>query len=199
MKKLCSMLPKYLALHGLAIAIISINPVSSKAQINKNSHFITTAEAIDTLFRTVEKNLANTAEAMPADKYQFAPTMGEFKGVRTFGQQLKHLSATNFILGAAALGENPPADAGDEMGPDTVRTKAEITNYLKASFSYLHKALMLVDEKNSVTKTSPISPFIAGKATALGLVVEALLHAYDHYGQMVEYLRMNGIIPVSSR
>jgi hypothetical protein len=75
----------------------------------------------------IAKNLIIPAvDAMPADKFGFAPTDGEFKGVRTFGQMVKHLSATNHILAAAALGEEPPADAGDEVGPEAVRTKAEI-------------------------------------------------------------------------
>ena len=61
---------------------------------------------------------------LPADKFGFAPTDEQFKGVRTLGQMVKHLSATNYILNAAALGEKPPADAGDEIGPESVRTKA---------------------------------------------------------------------------
>src|SRR5215468_12301729 len=65
----------------------------------------------------LEKQLVDTADAMPANKYSFAPTVGEFKGVRSFGEQVKHLAATNFILAAGALGEPPPADAGDETGP----------------------------------------------------------------------------------
>jgi hypothetical protein len=79
-----------------------------------------------------------------------------------------------------------------------VRTKAEIINYLKASFGYLHKAMNAIDEKNQVIKSSSISPMLDGTATRLGLVVEALVHAYDHYGQMVVYLRMNSVIPPAS-
>jgi hypothetical protein len=60
--------------------------------------------------------IVSAADAMPADKYGFAPTDGEFKGVRTFGQQVKHLAATDHILAAAALGEQPPADAGTRLG-----------------------------------------------------------------------------------
>jgi hypothetical protein len=82
--------------------------------------------AMQVFLKSVQKQIVSAAEAMPADKYGFAPTDGEFKGVRTFGQQVKHLSATNHILAAAALGEEVPADAGDEVGPETVRTKAEI-------------------------------------------------------------------------
>jgi uncharacterized damage-inducible protein DinB len=129
---------------------------------------------------------------MPADKYGFAPTDGEFKGVRTFGQQVKHLAATNHILAAAALGEEPPASAGDEVGPETVRTKAEILNYLNGSFEHLARA---IGDKNTTVKSSPISPLKGTETTRLALTVEAMIHAFDHYGQMVEYLRMNGVVP----
>src|ERR1700732_4920116 len=162
----------------------------------------TVSQVLDYRATHEEKKLTAIAEVMPADKYQFAPTDGEFKGVRTFGEQVKHLSATNFILGAAILGEAPPADAGDEMGPDSVRTKPEIIQYLKDSFVYLHKAVAAIDGKNELepSGSSPISP-LQGKvpATRLGLTMEVLLHSYDHYGQLVEYLRMNGIVPPGSR
>ena len=136
---------------------------------------------------------------MPATKYGFTPTEGEFKGVRTFGAQVKRLAATNNILAAAALGEQPPADAADEMGPETVRTKAEILEYLNASFVHLGKAIDAIDDKNQTFEFSPISPMRGTETTRLALTVEALIHAFNHYGQMVEYLRMNGIVPPASR
>jgi hypothetical protein len=158
-------------------------------------------QALEVLFNIVENRLLTSAEAMPADKYSFAPTIGEFKGVRTFGQQLKHAAATNYILAASALGEESPADVGDEVGPESVRTKAEIIEYLKGSFARLHQAMNAIDAENHVlSQSTPISPLQpGGTATRLGLVVEALIHAYDHYGQMVEYLRMNSVIPPASR
>jgi len=155
--------------------------------------------ALQVLAKLTEKVIVSAADAMPADKYGFAPTDGEFKGVRTFGQMVKHLSATNYILAAAALGEEPPADAGDELGPEAMRTKAEILNYLKNSFVYLDKAIEAIGEKNTPVRSSPISPLKSTEATRLALVVESLVHAFDHYGQMVEYLRMNGVVPPASR
>ena len=155
--------------------------------------------ALQILAKLAEKEIVSAADAMPADKYGFAPTDGEFKGVRTFGQMVKHLSATNYILAAAALGEEPPADAGDEMGPEAVRTKDEILNYLKGSFAYLNNAVDAVGQRNVAVKASPISPLKSTDATRLALVVESLAHAFDHYGQMVEYLRMNGVVPPASR
>jgi uncharacterized damage-inducible protein DinB len=152
------------------------------------------------IFSTLgEEIITAAADAMPADKYGFAPTDGEFKGVRSFGQMVKHLSATNHILAAAALGEGPSLDAGDEVGPESVRTKAEILDYLKQSFAHLERAADAIGEQRAAVRSSPISPLRESEATRLGLVMESLIHAFDHYGQMVEYLRMNGLVPPASR
>ena len=155
--------------------------------------------ALESLMKIVEKEISSTVDAMPADKFGFAPTDGEFKGVRTFGQMVKHFSATNHILAAAALGEEPPADAGDESGPENVRTKAKILTYLKGSFVHLDKAVEAIGRTDIPVNASPISPLKRGEVTRLALITETLLHAYDHYGQMVEYLRMNGVVPPASR
>jgi uncharacterized damage-inducible protein DinB len=155
--------------------------------------------ALQLLLNLAEKLIIPAVDAMPADKFGFAPTDGEFKGVRTFGQMVKHLSATNHILAAAALGEEPPADAGDEVGPEAVRTKAEILNYLNDSFAHLSKASEAIGQTNGSVNPSPISPLKRGEVTRSALVVEALMHACDHYGQIVEYLRMNGVVPPASR
>jgi len=157
------------------------------------------SQALRIFLKSVQDQIVSAAEAMPATKYEFIPTEGEFKGVRTFARQVTHLSATNHILAAAALGEEPPADAGDENGPETVRTKAEILDYLNTSFAHLGKAIDAIGEPNTMVKASPISPLPASKTTRLALTVEALIHAFDHYGQMVEYLRMNGVVPPASR
>jgi uncharacterized damage-inducible protein DinB len=185
-----------------------IAPVAQRGMAVAQEHADERAAALDAqqerralqVFLKLGKTLiVSAADAMPADKYGFAPTDGEFKGVRTFGQQVKHLAATNHILAAAALGEQPPADAGDEMGPETVRTKAEILDYLNGSFEHLARAIDAISDKNATVKSSPISPLKSTEATRLALTVEAMIHAFDHYGQMVEYLRMNGIVPPASR
>jgi len=155
--------------------------------------------ALQSLLTIVQQQLTPAVDAMPADKFGFAPTDGEFKGVRTFGQMVKHLSATNYILAAAALGEEPPTDAGDEVGPESVRTKAEILDYLNGSFAQLAKAVKAIGQTNVAVNPSPISPLKKGDVTRSALVAEALIHACDHYGQLVEYLRMNGVVPPASR
>ncbi len=188
----------------LTIGLASINIAAQDGrQPIQNSHTTLDAQrerhALQVLLKLGEKAVISAADAMPADKYGFAPTDGEFKGVRTFGQMVKHVSAANYILASAALGEEPPADAGDELGPESIRTKAEIIDYLKGSFSRLDKAIEAIGQNNVPVKSSPISPLKNAEATRVALVVEAVVHTFDHYGQMVEYLRMNGIVPPASR
>jgi len=174
------------------LACNSLAFAQAKAEEHK-----TVAQVLDGAVKGVEGEFVPAAEAMPEDKYSFAPTAGEFKGVRTFAQQVKHIAAVNYMIGASILVEKPPVELGGENGPDAIASKADIIKFLKESFAYLHKAAGSVNEKNL---TDPIkSPFGEGKTTRLGMATLAVGHVFDHYGQMVEYLRMNGIIPPASR
>ena len=157
----------------------------------------TVTMVLDRLTSNLENEFMAAADAMPEDKYSFAPTNGEFKGVRTFAQQVKHVAAVNYIFGAAILSEKVPVDVGDESGPASLTTKADILKYLKDSFVYVHKALATINEKNVVGTVR--SPFGEGSVSRLGLATSVPAHGYDHYGQMVVYLRMNGIGPPASR
>ncbi|HKS75606.1 MAG TPA: DinB family protein [Terriglobales bacterium] len=157
----------------------------------------TVAQVLDGGLKQTESEFVSAADAMPEDKYSFAPSNGDFKGVRTFAQQVKHVAAVNYIVGAAILGEKPPVDVGGESGPEAVKSKADIMKFLKDSFEYAHKATASVDEKNMITPMK--SPFGNGETTRLSMATVFSWHAFDHYGQMVEYLRMNSIIPPASR
>jgi hypothetical protein len=157
----------------------------------------TISQVLDRALTMAEKEFVSAADAMPEDKYAFAPTNGEFKDVRTFAQQIKHVAASNYEFGAAILAERPPVDVGDEEGPDSVKSKAEIMKFLNGSFAYLHKAVGTINEKNVVEPLK--SPFGEGTVTRLGMSTLTVGHIGDHYGQMVEYLRMNGIVPPASR
>jgi DinB superfamily len=167
------------------------------AQAAKPAEPQTVSQVLARSVTNVENEFVPAADAMPEDKYAFAPTTGEFKGVRTFGQQVKHVAAVNYILGSGILGEKSPVDTGGENGPDSIKSKADIIKYLKDSFAYLHKAAESVNESNLVAPVK--NPFGEGTATRLALATGAVGHCFDHYGQMVEYLRLNGIIPPASR
>ena len=158
----------------------------------------TFASVLDHQLSGTEKAVVPAAEAMPDDKYDFAPTQGEFKGVRTFGAEVKHMAVANYALGAAILGEKPPVDlGGGPDGPANIKSKAETTKFLNDSFAYAHKAVNSVNEANILEPVK--SPFGSNMTTRLALSISLIGHPYDHYGQMVEYLRMNGIIPPASR
>ncbi len=155
------------------------------------------AKALEGELNRIEREFVSAAEAMPEDKYAFAPSNGEFKGVRTFGQQVKHVATANYMFGAGIAGEKPPVDLAGGEGAASIQSKADIVKYVKDSFAYVHKAFQQITADNAVT---PIpSPFGKGQVTRLGLAVLTVGHGFDHYGQMVEYLRMNGIVPPASR
>ena len=154
--------------------------------------------AFDQQLKVIEGELVSLAEAMPADKYNFAPTHGEFAGVRTFGQQAAHIGAVIYLCAASVLGETVPAEAGSgENGPASLKTKDDIVKYLKASFVYGHKAMNSVTGKNMMESIK--SPFGEGDVPRVSMVTAPVWHSFDHYGQMVVYARMNGVAPPASR
>jgi hypothetical protein len=167
------------------------------AQNAKPAESSTVAQVLDQNVTGVESEFVPAAEAMPEAKYSFAPTAGEFKGVRTFAQQVKHVAAVNYILGASILGEKPPIELGGENGPDSIKTKADAVKFLKDSFAYFHKAVASINAGNLL---APIkNPFGENMVTRLWIATLNIGHCFDHYGQMAEYLRMNSIIPPASR
>jgi uncharacterized damage-inducible protein DinB len=155
----------------------------------------TVASVAEMEISNVEQQFVSAAEAMPEDKYNFAPTNGNFKGVRTFAEEVKHAAAANYRIWSAALQEKPAIDLSGSNGPDSIQTKAQIIQFLKNSFAMGHRAAKSLTSENMLEEV----PFGRGKATRLFLVTYPVGHAFDHYGQMVEYLRMNGIVPPASQ
>lgn len=181
----------------VAYCVLALAVVSAAQESKTKDNHRTVTQVLNQTVSNMEHEFIPAAEAMPEDKFGFAPTNGEFKGVRTFAQQIKHVAAVNYELGAAILEEKPPADIGDESGPASITAKADIIKYLNDSFAYVHKALQTINDKNLVETVK--SPFGEGKVSRLGLATTVAWHGFDHYGQMVEYLRMNGIVPPASR
>jgi hypothetical protein len=171
------------------------------AELSRNE---TPAKAIMRTFEFQEYDVRSAAEAMPEDKWDFRPAPGMFKNekpefgpaeVRTFREQVKHVACANFAFAAELDGIKPPA-ACDNGGPSPANTRKELLIYLRDSFAALNKSLNAITVKNMF---DPIEGPYAGPNTRLGLAGVAVWHAADHYGQMVIYLRLNGIVPPSSR
>jgi hypothetical protein len=158
----------------------------------------TIASTVDRQISTIEKQVVEAAEAMPEDKFNFSPESlniagGEYKGVRTFAVQVKHVAASNYFIWSPLTGDKLPEGLKDGNGPENLKTKADIIRFLKDSFTLGHKAAATLTTENMLQAPERSKPL------RLYLATFGVAHAYDHYGQMVEYPRMNGIVPPASR
>jgi uncharacterized damage-inducible protein DinB len=158
----------------------------------------TVASVVDREISSIEKQVLDAAEAMPEDKFNFTPESlnipaSEYKGVRTFAVQVKHIASSNYFIWSPLTGDKVPENIKDGNGPADLKSKADILKFLKDSFALGHKAAATLTAENMFQNPGN------SKSTRLGLATFGVAHAYDHYGQMVEYLRMNGIVPPASR
>jgi hypothetical protein len=168
----------------------------ARCQAAKEKMPATIASSVNFMWKVMQDEFISAADAMPEEKYSFAPTNGAFQGVRTFAEQVKHVACANFGFFSEFEGRTPPPDCEKGGGSYPAHTKAELMKYLRDSFAYGDKMIASLDEKNAL---DPVTGRYAGPNTKLGISVVAVWHGADHYGQMVEYLRMNGIIPPASR
>lgn len=186
---------KNLALLSAVLAtagLWTMPPIQAQSDMSAAATATTTpAHVVDQLLSMVEGEMVPLVEAMPADKFNFAPTHGEFKGVRTFAQQVQHVIAANYYMfGAAASIQSPDRQVFKNM-----KTKEQLVQGLKDSFAFGHRAIATLTGQNAMETVKPVD----GISTRGGIMAFAIIHMNDHFGQMVEYLRMNGIVPPSSR
>ena len=157
-------------------------------------------QAQEELLKLFEQEFMGVAQAMPADKYGFAPNAAifaasqgaKFDGVRTFAQEISHVSTANYYFASKILGEKMPVDP---KSIDSLTTKDELLKAAADSFAYAHKALATITPENAYATIDGVD----GLHTRSVIASFISAHGYDHYGQMVEYLRMNGIVPPGSK
>ena len=160
----------------------------------------TIASVVDREVSSYEKLMVEAAEAMPEDKFNFTPASlniqgSAFKDVRTFGQLIKHTATANYRFWSLITGEKMPENIKGPNGPDELTTKAQIVQFLKDSFAMGHRAAKSLTTENALEQVQ----FRNNGVAKLYLATNAVIHCGDEYGQMVEYLRMNGIVPPASR
>ena len=136
------------------------------------------------------------AEAMPEEKFSFRPS----PEVRTFGEQLRHIAAVQWTVAAGLLAEPVPVDVGDgDSGPAFMTAKAEILKYLRDSFAFMRRGISTLSAHNHLESIPhPFDPKDT-KIERLALVTSYASHGWNHYGQLVVYLRMNGVRPPDNR
>lgn len=177
---------RFLFVSALAAASLSAQTAPSVAKL------------WDGQLTNIENELVPLVEAMPADKFGFAPTGGAFTGVRTFAMQATHVAAVLYAVSAAVLGEANPTQMGTaENGPENLKSKEQIVKYVKDAFAYGHKAMLSLTAANEMELVK--SPFGANKTPRVANASSGVWHSFDHYGQMVVYARMNNVVPPASR
>jgi uncharacterized damage-inducible protein DinB len=160
----------------------------------------TPAAALDSQLSLIEMEMMGAVKAMPADKFAFAPSAAifvpgqktEFPSVRTFAQQATHVAEANYFFASTFSGLKPDVDT---KSLEKLTGKDDVVAALAASFAFAHKAVATVTPQNAFVVIKSPEPGFATHATLAAFLVA---HAYDHYGQMVEYLRMNAIVPPAS-
>jgi uncharacterized damage-inducible protein DinB len=151
---------------------------------------MTPAATYGKLLGMLEKEFVDAVEAMPEDKFNFAPTTGEFKGVRSFGAQVKHVASANwYFFGGSDMTEEKGKAKGEAI--EKLTSKAEIVQALKDSLAQAHTYVDGITAENAFVMTE--------HGTRGGMASFGIAHMMDHYGQLVVYLRMNGIVPPASR
>jgi uncharacterized damage-inducible protein DinB len=176
-----------------AAALAGIAAVATPARAQQQDIPKTTAESVGGILSYTEGQFLSVAEAMPAEKYSYIPSAagGKFDGVRSFAEQVKHVACANFAFFNEIEGKTPPPDC-EKGGPAPAKTKAELLQYLRDSFAYGNKVLATINAQNAMDR---VEGRYGGPNTKLGLAVIAVWHVADHYGQVVYYLRLNGIVP----
>jgi len=171
--------------------------ITAGAAVLYGQNSLTIARLYDNQLSSIEQQMVSLAEAMPAEKYNFAPKDGAFQDVRTFALQARHVATVIYQVAAAVLKEKSPVEAGkNENGPETMQTKEQIVKFLKDAFAYGHKANQALTAENQLEMVP--SPFGSGQMSRGAAAAAATWHSFDHYGQMVVYARMNRVIPPAS-
>ena len=159
-------------------------------------------KSMDGLLKIYEGEIMGAVNAMPADKFSFAPSAAIFKpeqkvdylspndkGVRTFGQMVAHIAQANYYFFGITWGAKPDADV-KAMGDLT--SKEDTVKALAGSFAYAHKQLATLTAANAFAS-------LKDDNTRTSMAAFGIAHMCDHYGQLVEYLRMNGVVPPASQ
>jgi uncharacterized damage-inducible protein DinB len=179
----------------LVLCAVATLAGTAAAQEKSSSGTATMASTIGQWWQMLTKSFVDAAEAMPEEKWAFKPSGGAFDNVRTFAEQVKHVACANEAFFLEVEHRDPPPNC-ETGGPNPAKTKAELVQYLRDSFAQLNQVITQMTPANALEAAGGR---YGGPSTRLGLATLAVWHASDHYGQIVIYLRMNGIVPPASR
>lgn len=185
---------------GICSLAVAAPTATASASRQTPAKIISPSQALDSELGLIEGEMMGAVRAMPEDKFSFAPTPSifapsqqtQFQGVRTFGQQAIHVAQANYSFFAALSGLKPGVNIG---AMEKLTSKGDIVAALAGSFRFGHEAIASLTPANAFQVLQTNEPGLQTRAT---LAAFAIAHANDHYGQIVEYLRMNGMVPPAS-
>jgi uncharacterized damage-inducible protein DinB len=151
-------------------------------------------DSINLVWNSVAKDFTALAEAMPEAKWSYKPTQGAFTNARTFAEQVKHVACANEAWAAQITKEKQPEHC-DVGGPSPAKSKVELLAYLRESFTQMDRAIASMNVSNLL---EPMPGEYWG-VNRLSSMTAAMWHISDHYGQLVEYARLNGVVPPASK
>ena len=178
-------------------AILMLGFAAALPAVGQATAQVSPAKTYDEMLSGFESECTGVAKAMPADKYAFAPATlkisgAKYDGVYTFEGEIKHLISANYYFYGVVGGMKP---AVDMKAFQALTAKDDILKALAESFTFAHKAVATLTPANAFDEIKPVDGITSrGALAAFGVA-----HGFDHYGQMVEYLRMNGIVPPGSK
>ncbi len=140
-------------------------------------------------WKDVTERVIGVAEAMPAEKYGYKPT----EEVGTFGEQVRHVCMAMRVLLANAEGKQIPLE---QVSLDKLKTKEEILAELR---KMVDEGAAVIRRVSGKSDGDVVESQFFGKTTRRFLIIQAIAHDNNHYGQLVMYLRLNGITPPASR
>ena len=149
------------------------------------------SQAIQEAWAGAKLNITESAQQIPEDGYGFRPV----ETVRTFGQILAHIAGANYLFCAAAKGEKSPY--AEDHFEKTTKTRAEIVKALDDSLVYCDAAYIGLTDRKAAEMIA--SPFGGGKIARAAALMSNTGHLQEHYGNLVTYFRIKGMVPPSSR
>jgi len=167
---------------AVAITAFALSPTAGFAQAGANPF----TDAVKTQLAQVYCQVTRTAEKVPEDLYAFKPT----PEVRSLGQLIAHIADANYGICGAGGGEKPPVSGIEK----STTTKAALQKALADSFAFCEKILAGMDDK----KGAEVAKTFLGMQPRLMILAFNNSHAYEHYGNLVTYMRLKGIVPPSS-
>jgi hypothetical protein len=175
---------KHLALTAF-IACVLIAPRTDAQSLPATAKADSVAAVLNSILSDAERDFVDVAEAMPANKFEFIPTGGEFRDARSFAGTIKHVIWANYVLAGKITGAKQPID---QKEIDSLTDRDQILQRLHESFVAAHKAIDNLSSANMLEGGD-------GRAARLGSAAFLTAHTLAHCGELVEYLRMSRIAP----